>query len=184
MFPDTSRFWMMKHSLNRLSGSKFTYFVGSSSVGTSKLVRSTVGLTLSVGTSKLVKSITTCIMNSSHHHTYTTLTLMNCSLVPRPRPAFRHLQYRNVGRAWYLFSWKKFQNNKLVPSITAYKNATAIGNLTIITCTPDHPIHQMQCDYSQTEPLTTCIHFSSVTDITDYSSPLLCGCYVIQCIIF
>ena len=26
------------------------------------------------------------------------------SLVPRPRPAFRHLQYGKVGRAWYLFS--------------------------------------------------------------------------------
>ena len=26
------------------------------------------------------------------------------SLVPRPRPAFRRLQYRKAGRAWYLFS--------------------------------------------------------------------------------
>ena len=26
------------------------------------------------------------------------------SLVPRPRPAFRHLQYVKTGRAWYLFS--------------------------------------------------------------------------------
>ena len=26
------------------------------------------------------------------------------SLVPRPRPAFRHLQYGKAGRAWYLFS--------------------------------------------------------------------------------
>ena len=26
------------------------------------------------------------------------------SLIPRPRPAFRRLQYGKVGRAWYLFS--------------------------------------------------------------------------------
>ena len=27
-----------------------------------------------------------------------------CSLVPRPRPAFRRFQYGKVGRAWYIFS--------------------------------------------------------------------------------
>ena len=44
-------------------------------------------------------------------------TVVYCgSLVPRPRPAFRRLQYRKAGRAWYLFSnehdvigkWRKF----------------------------------------------------------------------------
>jgi len=31
-------------------------------------------------------------------------TVEKASLVPRPRPAFRRLQYGKVGRAWYLFS--------------------------------------------------------------------------------
>ena len=31
-------------------------------------------------------------------------TSLFLSLVPRPRPAFRRLQYGKVGRAWYLFS--------------------------------------------------------------------------------
>jgi len=42
------------------------------------------------------------------------------SYVPRPHPAFRHLQYGKVGRAWYLFShehdiinkWQKKKNEK------------------------------------------------------------------------
>ena len=29
---------------------------------------------------------------------------LQASLVPRPRPAFRRLQYGKAGRAWYLFS--------------------------------------------------------------------------------
>ena len=36
-------------------------------------------------------------------HTYTYIHAYN-SLVPRPRPDFRHLQYGKAGRAWYLFS--------------------------------------------------------------------------------
>ena len=42
------------------------------------------------------------------------------SLVPRPRPAFRRLQYGKAGRAWYLFSrehdvigkWRNFQKKQ------------------------------------------------------------------------
>ena len=30
----------------------------------------------------------------------------NYSLVPRPRPTFRHLQYGKAGRTWYLFSYE------------------------------------------------------------------------------
>ena len=64
---------------------------------------------------------------------------------------------------------RKLQNNKLVPPITACQNAKAIGNLTIITCTANHLIYpKMQCDYSQTEPLTTGIHFSSVCIVTPW----------------
>ena len=53
-------------------------------------------------------------------------TIMKCvlvrtSLVPRPRPAFRCLQYGKVGRAWYLLSrdhdvigkWWNFQNKRV-----------------------------------------------------------------------
>ena len=44
------------------------------------------------------------------------MRLVTYSLVPRPRPAFHHLQYIKAGRAWYLFSrehdviekWRKF----------------------------------------------------------------------------
>ena len=30
--------------------------------------------------------------------------IIDTSLIPRPRPAFRRLQYGKAGRAWYLFS--------------------------------------------------------------------------------
>ena len=70
-----------------------------------------------------------------------------------------------MGKAWYFFSRKNFQNNKLVFFITVCQSAAAVGKLGIITCTPDH---QMQCDYSQTEPLTTGIHFSSVCTVTPW----------------
>ena len=32
------------------------------------------------------------------------MCLVSISLVPRPRPAFRRMQYGKAGRAWHLFS--------------------------------------------------------------------------------
>jgi len=45
-----------------------------------------------------------CIYHSYFNYCKGTHTIH--SLIPRPRPAFHHLQYRKAGRAWYLFSRK------------------------------------------------------------------------------
>ena len=47
--------------------------------------------------------------------------LLHCSLIPRPHPAFRCLQYVKAGRAWYLFSREhdvinKWQKKKKIES--------------------------------------------------------------------
>ena len=52
------------------------------------------------------------------------------SLVPRPRPAFRRLQYGKAWRAWYLFSrehnvigkWRKFVTGKCAAPCFGAKN--------------------------------------------------------------
>ena len=58
------------------------------------------------------------------------------SLVPRPHPAFRHLQYGKVGRAWYLFSrehdvigkWQKFsEQTGCVSCIVQLSTHSALG---------------------------------------------------------
>ena len=56
---------------------------------------------------------------------YVLVQLTWSSLIPRPHPAFCHLQYEKAGRAWYLFSCehdvirksgngKNFQNEQAV----------------------------------------------------------------------
>ena len=58
------------------------------------------------------------------------------SLVPRPRPAFRCLQYRKVWRAWYLFSrehdvigkWQKFsEQTGCISSIVQPTTRSTLG---------------------------------------------------------
>ena len=60
-----------------------------------------------------------CACEAYIHCKYVHLVMFlfpDCSLVPRPRPAFRRLQYGKAWRAWYLFSrehdvigkWRKF----------------------------------------------------------------------------
>ena len=45
------------------------------------------------------------------------------SIVPRPRPAFHHLQYEKAGRAWYPFSWA-WHSPKIIWAKQFYKRNT------------------------------------------------------------
>ena len=73
--------------------------------------------------------------------------LLVFSHVPKPHPAFYHLQYRKAGRAWYLFSRehgiKKIQNNgflllgKLNPSPPMFNYYKSLSTLDVMNVRND-----------------------------------------------
>ena len=78
-----------------------------------------------------------CSKFSCYLFVFVNMTILGTiSLVPRPRPAFCHLQYGKVWRAWYLFSrehdvigkWRKFsERTDCVSSIVQPTTRSTLG---------------------------------------------------------
>ena len=90
--------WFVVSNLISLSGLLYSFLVIQIS---GFLMLSNLYVTSDITVTKM-KALQQNLLQISH---YKIMALMHlASLVPRPQPAFRHLQYGKMGRAWYLFS--------------------------------------------------------------------------------